>query len=288
MSRFNEYGKIERMAIRPANEAFRDQKQIENEWVGLRFYRSVDREEALKEYAGLQKIFIDAGINLDILPSNKNLTLDAIYVRDAAIIAPNGLIMNNMGRASRNNEPAIHGEILGKMGIKILGSIESPGKLEGGDFIWINDTAAAVGLGPRTNQAGINQLKAFLGEDVDLFVEELKEPDHPDDVFHLMSMISPVDKDLAVIYRPLMSDRFIQWLDGHGIKFVEVPEAEFLPMACNVLAIAPREVVALDNLPLTNALMKEAGCKVHTYKGDEISRQGEGGPTCLTRPLVRI
>lgn len=287
MSRFNEYGKIKRMAIRPAANAFRTQEQIEREWEDLRFYRSVDVNEAKKEYDAFQKIFEDAGIELDILPANENLTLDSIYVRDAAVIAPNGLIMNNMGRDSRNNEPSIHGEILGANGVEILGSIEAPGKLEGGDFIWINDTAAAVGLGPRTNQAGIDQLKAFLGDDVDLFVEQLKEPDHPDDVFHLMSMISPVDEDLSVIYRPLMSDRFIEWLEDHGMKFVEVPEEEFIPMACNVLAIAPREVVALDNLPLTKARMEEAGCKVHTYKGDEISRQGEGGPTCLTRPLVR-
>ncbi|MTI10040.1 dimethylarginine dimethylaminohydrolase family protein [Curvivirga aplysinae] len=287
MSKFNEFGKIERMAIRPAPNAFKSQAQADAEWEDLRFHQNVDVNEAYNEYEAFKKIFTDANIQLDELPANDDLTLDAIYVRDAAIIAPNGLILMNMGRVSRNNEPKIHGEILGSSGVNILGEIKAPGKVEGGDFIWVNEKAAAIGLGPRTNQEGIDQLKAHLGDEVDLFVCPLPDPSHPDDVFHLMSMISPVAEDLAVIYRPLMPDDFIKWLEGHGIGFVEVPEEEFLPMACNVLAIAPREVVMLDKLPLTKGLLEDAGCKVHTYKGDEISRKGEGGPTCLTRPLVR-
>lgn len=287
MSAFNEYGKIERMAIRTAPNAFRSQEQADAQWQDLRFYENVNVDESYKEYENFKNIFVSAGIALDELPANDSLTLDSIYVRDAAIISPKGLILMNMGRASRNNEPKIHGDVLRASGIETLGEIKSPGKVEGGDFIWINEKAAAIGLGPRTNQEGIDQLKALLGEDVDLFVCPLPAPSHPDDVFHLMSMISPVAEDLAVIYRPLMPDSFIAWLEGHGIGFVEVPEEEFIPMACNVLAIAPREVVMLDKLPLTKALMEEAGCTVHTYKGDEISRKGEGGPTCLTRPLVR-
>ena len=151
----------------------------------------------------------------------------------------------------------------------------------------MNEKACAVGLGPRTNAEGIAQLKALLGDDVDVHVVPLPAPDHPEDVFHLMSMISPLDKDLALIYRPLMPESFITWLEGHGIKFVEVPEAEYIPMGCNVLALGPRDVLMLDGLPGTKAAMEAAGCTVQTYKGDEISRKGEGGPTGLTSPLMR-
>ena len=115
----------------------------------------------------------------------------------------------------------------------------------------------------------------------------LPAPSHPDDVLHLMSIISPVDKDLAVIYRPFMPASFIEWLERLGIKFVEVHEEEYLLMGCNVLAISPRSVIMLENLPKIKKDLQEVGCTVQTYKGIEISRKGEGGPTCLTRPLQR-
>jgi len=130
-------------------------------------------------------------------------------------------------------------------------------------------------------------LQTLLGVDVDLHVVPLPEPDHPEDVFHLMSMISPLDKNLALIYRPLMPEGFLSWLRDHDIGFVDVPEDEFLPMGCNVLALAPREILMLEGLPQTRAQLEANGCTVHTYKGTEISRKGEGGPTCLTRPLSR-
>jgi N-dimethylarginine dimethylaminohydrolase len=159
--------------------------------------------------------------------------------------------------------------------------------LEGGDFIWIDKHHAAVGLGPRTNREGIRQLQAILGDEVDLHVVDLPEPEHPDDVLHLMSIISPLDQDLALIYRAFMPKSFILWLQNLGIDFVDVPEEEYLPMGCNVLAFGPRKVVMLENLPGVKSGLEAAGCVVTTYKGLEISRKGEGGPTCLTRPLVR-
>lgn len=284
---FNEYGRIIEMAIRPAQSAFRNQEKATAEWQDLRFHAEPDVEAAFQEYDALVSIYKEAGISLHVLPPEDKLTLDAIYVRDAAIVSPKGLILCNMGRDSRNNEPEIHGQTLSPKGFNILGRISAPGKVEGGDFIWLNETAAAVGLGPRTNEEGIRQLHGLLGDDVDLHIVPLPAPDHPDDVFHLMSMISPVDAGLSVIYRPLMPQSFLDWLEGHGMSYVEVPEEEFLPMGCNVLAIAPREVVMLDRLPETKRRLESAGCKVHVYKGDEISRKGEGGPTCLTRPLVR-
>ena len=116
---------------------------------------------------------------------------------------------------------------------------------------------------------------------------ELPDPEHPDDVLHLMSIISPIDKNLALIYRAFMPESFILWLQNLGIDFVDVPEEEYLPMGCNVLAFGPRKVVMLENLPGVKSGLEAAGCSVTTYKGLEISRKGEGGPTCLTRPLVR-
>ena len=192
-----------------------------------------------------------------------------------------------MGRASRTAEGSRNAEVFSLSGFKVRGRVEAPGTLEGGDFIWLDEKTAAVALGPRTNQAGIEQLHDLLGRDVELHVVPLPNPDHPDDVLHLMSIISPVDRNLAVIYRPMMPAAFSEWLAAKGIDFVEVPEAEFLPMGCNVLALGPRCILMLENLPITKAGLGAAGCVVETYTGLELSRKGEGGPTCLTRPLLR-
>ena len=121
-----------------------------------------------------------------------------------------------------------------------------------------------------------------------MHVVNLPDPEHPDDVLHLMSIISPLDKDLALIYKPFMPDTFINWLSNLGIKFVEVPDAEYTLMGCNVLATSPRSIIMLEELPEVSAELEKAGCKIKSYKGLEISRKGEGGPTCLTRPLLRI
>jgi N-dimethylarginine dimethylaminohydrolase len=193
-----------------------------------------------------------------------------------------------MGRSSRTPEAKINYSSLKDLGCGIAGVIKAPGTLEGGDFIWIDKNHAAVGLGPRTNQDGIKQLKKILGNDVDLHVVPLPEPNHPDDVLHLMSIISPLDKDLALIYEPLMPQTFIDWLHKRSIELITVNEKEYHLMGCNVLATAPREIIMLEKLPKVQSLLEEAGCKIRTYKGDEISRKGEGGPTCLTRPIKRV
>ena len=221
------------------------------------------------------------------LPSSNKLTLDSIYTRDSILISKEGLILCNMGRSSRTPEALENFNTLKAHGYKIAGQIKSPGTLEGGDFIWIDDQHAAVGLGPRTNKEGIHQLKKLLGSSVELHVVDLPKPSHPDDVLHLMSIISPLDKDLALIYRPFMPESFINWLDALGIKFVEVSDAEYILMGCNVLATSPRSIIMLEHLPEVQSGLERAGCKIRMYKGMEISRKGEGGPTCLTRPLER-
>lgn len=295
MAAFNEYGQIRTLAVRTVEQAFVDDERLDREWQALRFHSRPQLAAAQSEH----RIFVDIlrkhGADVICLNGSDKLTLDSIYTRDALIVSPGGLILCNMGRQSRCSEPKLNAEQLAETGIPILGQIDEPGTVEGGDFIWLDNNNAAVGLGPRTNQQGIEQLQALLHTRADtqtrtqinLHIVPLPAPQHPDDVFHLMSMISPLDKDLALIYRPLMPDSFCSALDKLGIQFVDVPEAEFLPMACNVLATGPRRVVMLDQLPETQSRLEAAGCDVTTYCGDEISRKGEGGPTCLTRPLIR-
>ena len=287
MAVFNEYSLLTQVAIRSPLNSFLTDEKLSNEWQDLRFHSKPELKESINEFIEFRKLLLNNEIKIIDLPQAKGLTIDSIYTRDSILISPKGLILCNMGRASRTPEARDNYEHLKLQGYQIAGEILAPGTLEGGDFIWLSDTKAAVGLGPRTNQNGIDQLRKILGDTVDLHEVPLPEPTHPDDVLHLMSIISPLDKDLALIYRPLMPLSFIQWLEQFGIKFVEVDEAEYLLMGCNVLATSPRSVIMLENLPGVQRNLQNAGCDVQTYKGIEISRKGEGGPTCLTRPLKR-
>ena len=286
MFKFDEYSTIAQVAVRSATNAFVSQDKLAAEWEALRFHAKPDMAIAVSEYdTFLSLLDFDEVIEL---PAADCLTIDSIYTRDSILVSPKGLILCNMGRASRTPESAQNAAVYVQLGHTIAGQITAPGSLEGGDFIWLDEHHAAVGLGPRTNEEGIRQLQDILGPEVELFVVKLPDPGHPDDVLHLMSIISPLDSDLALIYRPFMPQDFIQWLEQQGMKFVDVPEEEYLPMGCNVLAIAPRSVLMLENLPGVKAGLETAGCNVATYAGLEISRKGEGGPTCLTRPLQRI
>jgi N-dimethylarginine dimethylaminohydrolase len=287
MPRYDEYSKITQVAIRSADKAFVSEEKLQQEWQPLRFHSKPELNEAVLEYAGFLDLLAGQGTDIVALDQADNLTIDSIYTRDSILVSPEGLILCNMGRGSRTPEAAINARAYEALGHKIAGQITAPGTLEGGDFIWLDQTHAAVGLGPRTNADGIRQLKDILGPDIELHIVPLPEPNHPDDVLHLMSIISPLDQDLALIYRPFMPRSFIEWLEQLGIQFVEVPDDEYEIMGCNVLAIAPRQAIMLENLPGVKTGLENAGVNVATYKGIEISRKGEGGPTCLTRPLER-
>lgn len=288
MNVLNEYSQLKEVAIRSPLFSFINNGKLLREWKALRFHSKPDFNQAIIEYNYFKDLLQNDGISIIDLPSSKLLTIDSIYARDSIVISKKGLILCNMGRSSRTPEASENFNSLKSHGYKIAGQIKSPGTLEGGDFIWIDDQHAAVGLGPRTNKEGIRQLKKLLGSSVELHVVDLPKPSHPDDVLHLMSIISPLDKNLALIYRPFMPYTFINWLSELDISFVEVSDEEYPLMGCNVLATSPRSIIMLEGLTGVQSELKKSGCKIRTYKGIEISRKGEGGPTCLTRPLKRI
>ena len=287
MNILNEYSRISEVAIRSPISSFVNNKKITHEWELLRFHAKPDLKKAISEYNFFKSLLEEDEIKIIELPPSDKLTLDSIYTRDSILLSKSGLILCNMGRSTRTPEAKENFKTLSNNGYKIAGEIKSPGTLEGGDFIWIDSKNAAVGLGPRTNSEGIRQLKEILGSKINLQIVKLPDPNHPDDVLHLMSIISPLDKNLAVIYKPLMPESFLNWLTKLGIKFVEVSETEYPLMGCNILATSPRSIIMLENLPLIKNKLMKAGCKIRCYKGNEISLKGEGGPTCLTRPLIR-
>jgi N-dimethylarginine dimethylaminohydrolase len=284
---FNEYGELRRVALRHARDAFSATGRRADEWRALNFTAAPDVGLAAVQYDAFREIFRASGARIEELPHEENLTLDAIYVRDASILTPRGVVLCRMGKPARQEEPAAQRRAFEALGVAMAGRIEPPGQIEGGDVVWFDERTVAVGRGYRTNDAGIDQLRAILGPAVEVTVVPLPHYRGPADVFHLMSIVSPVAVDLAVVYSPLMPVPFREWLCGRGIRLVEVPHEEFDSMGANVLAIAPRRCVMLDGNPVTRARLEAAGAHVSVYDGSEISVKGGGGPTCLTRPLER-
>lgn len=214
---------------------------------------------------------------------------DAIFVHDPAIVADAGAVLLRMGKPLREGEEAALGAAFERAGVPILGRLEGAARAEGGDLLWLDERTLAAGVGFRTNAEGVRQLQVILGpHGVTVMPVELPWYQGPAACLHLMSLISLVAERLAVVYPPLMSVPFVQELERRGVALIEVPEAEFLTMATNVLALAPGELLMLEGNPVTQARLAVAGCEVRTYVGREISLKAEGGATCLTRPVLRI
>ena len=284
----SEYLKIQCVYIKPIKNAFVSDNHISEQWKALNYLSRPYFDNALEEYDGFQKYFIDHKIDIKHFPFDQNVKIDSLYCRDASIATDFGMIICNMGKGGRMNEPQSHIEVYKEKNIPILGIIEAPGTLEGGDVAWLNKKTLAVGHTYRTNMKGIAQLKKLLEpKGITVIVAELPHYKGKNDVFHLMSILSPVDKDLAVVYSPLMPIKFRNELLSRGFELVEVPDEEFESMGCNVLAIAPRQCLMVAGNTKTQELLENAGCQVNTYKGEEISLKGGGGPTCLTRPMQR-
>lgn len=281
-------GVLERLLLKHARDAFGSPAAIAAEWRPLNFTAEPDYGLALAQYDRFIELLRASGTAIDFLPAAAGTGLDSIYVRDASIVSDRGTILCRMGKPARAGEPSAQTSAFNALGLPILGSIEAPGTLEGGDVAWLGPRTIAVGRGYRTNDDGIRQLRALLGDAIDeMIVVALPHWRGPADVFHLMSIISPVDRDLAVVYSPLMPVPFRERLLDLGIALVDVPDDEFDSMGANVLAIAPRRCVMVSGNPVTRARLEQAGAEVMEYEGSEISLKGGGGPTCLTRPLLR-
>ncbi|WP_339786904.1 arginine deiminase family protein [uncultured Imperialibacter sp.] len=284
----SEFGEINRLVIKPASNAFSSDKKIAREWQKLNYLKAPNFVLANEEYENFERVLKDTGTELLHLPVGEGLSIDSLYCRDASVATDFGMIICRMGKEARAGEPKAQKKFFADNKIAILGEIIAPGTLEGGDIVWLDNKTLAVGHTYRTNLEGIAQLKAMLEpKGIEVVVAELPHYRGPSDVFHLMSILSPVDKNLAVVYSPLMPISFRNLLLERGFQLVEVPEEEFDSMGCNVLALAPRRCLMVEGNPITEKRLRDAGCEVTTYNGHEISVKGGGGPTCLTRPIFR-
>jgi len=254
-------------------------------WREYGWRRRPDPVRIAEEHEALVALLDQAGVEV-VVGEPLDAALDAIYVHDPAAVTENGAILLRPGKELRQVEVDAIGRDLEAARVPVLAKLDAPATAEGGDMLWLDDRTLVVGRGYRTNDAGIAALRDALPE-VEVIAVDLPHFHGRDEVMHMLSLISPLAEDLAVVYPPLIPVRLVELLEERGIAFVEVPDDEFETMACNVLALGPRVALALGGNRETRRRLEAAGVQVLVYSGDELSRKGDGGPTCLTRPLVR-
>lgn len=285
----SEVGRLTHVLLKRPESAFLSQEHLDAHWEEFGYLGRPDFDLAVKEYRVFEDLLSSTVPNIHYLGDSPPTGLDSLYVRDGLLITDRGAVILNMGKVQRSAEPPAARGLLSRIGIPVLGEIEPPGCVEGGDVVWFDRSTLAVGLGYRTNDEGIRQLRSLLADFVsDVLVVPLPHWKGPGDVLHLMSLISPVDVDLSLVFSPLLPVSFREWLLARSIRLLEVPEQEFPSMGGNVLAVAPRDVILLEGNPRTRRALEDAGATVREYVGTQISHLGSGGPTCLTRPLCRL
>jgi len=214
--------------------------------------------------------------------------VDATFVRDAGLVTGHGAVLFQMAKPGRAGEPALLGASLAAAGVPITAELTGTARADGGDILWLDADALLVGRSYRTNAEGVRQLRELLGaEGVRVTSVDMPHDRGPDHVLHLTSIISPVADDLAVVYPPLAPVPLMEELAARGVRVVAVPAPEYANMGCNVLAVRPGVVVMVAGNLRTQAALESAGCEVHVYEGSDISVKGDGGPTCLTAPILR-
>ncbi|VAW32237.1 NG,NG-dimethylarginine dimethylaminohydrolase 1 [hydrothermal vent metagenome] len=244
--------------------------------------------EAQQEHNAFVNLLRAAGVEVVYHDGELPDHADAIYVHDPTLVTHDGVIVLQMGKPLRQGEEVAQTAVFQKLGIPIHYTLYGDARAEGGDLLWLDEKTLAVGQGFRTNAAGLAQLRQAVPSDVEIIPVQLPYYEGEAACLHLMSFISVVDVDVAVVYLPLMPVPFYQLLKERGFRLVEVPDEEFLTMGPNVLALSPGECIMLENNPVTKQRLEAAGCQVQTYRGNEISLKAEGGATCLTRPILRI
>ena len=248
------------------------------------FLRPVDLERARREHDGLVETLDGLGATVDVLDVETD-DPDLVYTFDPLIISDRGAIPLRPGKANRAGEPRILEAWTSAAGIPTVGRIEAPGSIEGGDTFWLRPDLLCIGRTLRTNESGARGLAEIVGGDVRIF--DVPYWRGPAELVHLLSVISPVADDVAVVYMPLLPVGLWELLGELGDRLVEVPEEEFPTLGCNVLAVRPGVVVVADGNAVTRRGLEAAGCEVHAIPLGEIGQNGSGGPTCLTRPILR-
>ncbi len=290
-SRFNGHSMVdvlERVLVCSPQSAGWNRPNIADRWQELGFNHAPDFFTAQSQHEALCSELKAAGAEVVELSPAADLSLDAVYTHDASLATDHGLIVMRPGKANRIAEGARHGSFCATLDIPTLGTISPPGSTEAGDIVWLDSETLLVGHGYRTSASGIQQMRTLLAPyGVEVISAPLPYGPGPSACLHLMSLISLLDDHTAIVDLPCLAVETVELLKSRGFKFVEIDSSERETLACNVLALGNKRLLAIEENRKTNARLRQAGFDVRTFPGSEICINGSGGPTCLTRPLLR-
>jgi arginine deiminase len=276
------------VVVKRPEEAFRSAEVIEAEWKDLAYARPPDLNRASQDHQRFVSLLSDAGATVLRLPADERTGLDSIYTHDPVLITNHGAVIFQTGKPARRGEGLAFADAFKEWDVPILGFVDGTGTAEAGDMVWLDRQTLLVGRGFRTNASGLESLAVLLRPlGITVIPVQLPYWNGPQDVLHLMSFISLVDDDLAVVHRRILPVAIFELLNERGVQLVDVHDEEYHSLGCNVLALSGRNVVMVRGNPITRARLEAAGCRVSEFDGDEICVPGAGGPTCLTRPLLR-
>ncbi len=277
-----------RVIVKRPSEAFGSHEQIDSQWNALGYSAPPDLGAACREHEALVGVLQRENVEVLTLPADARTGLDSLYTHDPGLITDEGMIVFQTGKLARRGEGPALAAALVSWGVPVFGTLDGEATAEGGDLVWLDRETLLAGRGFRTNASGIARLRELLSP-LGVRVMEVPLPygDGPDECLHLMSFMSLLDDDLAVVSRSLMPVPLFEYLTARGIELIDIPVNEYRTQACNVLAVAPRRVVMLAGNPVTRVRLEAVGCEVTEIVGEEISLKGAGGPTCLTRPVWR-
>jgi len=251
-------------------------------------WRQPDLAALITEHEAFTELLTSLGCQVHTAASLDGL-VDAVYMHDPMIMTPHGAILLRMAKPIRNPEPKYCGADLVRLGVPILGELTTPAYADGGDKVWLDAKTLLIGHGYRTNTAGIEQIRGLLTPfGVTVCAFDLPHFMGRDAVLHLMSVLSPISHDLAVVYEPLAPVRMLALLESRGISWLAVSESEMMTQGGNILTIRPNVVVLAAGNPEIEARLRGRNVEVHLFHGENVAVRGDGGPTCLTAPLQRL
>ncbi len=290
-TRFNGHsmvGALERVMVCSPRTAGWNQPDRTAHWQELGFQHAPDFEQAQAQHEFLCRELKSAGAEILEMPGASDLSLDAVYAHDASLPTDYGLIVMRPGKPNRVAEGPRHSSFCETLDVPTLGTVTSPGTTEAGDILWLDSKTLLIGHGYRTNAAGIQQIRALLApKSIEVLSAPLPYGPGPSACLHLMSLISLLDDHTALVDLPWLAVETVELLKSRGFKFIEIDHSERDTLACNVLALGNNRLLAIEENRNTNARLRNNGFDVRTFPGSEICINGSGGPTCLTRPLVR-
>jgi N-dimethylarginine dimethylaminohydrolase len=257
-------------------------------WEKLGYRHRPDLETAAEQHRKLTEILEANGVEVIALPAGPGLSMDAVYAHDASFMTDFGAIVMDMGKLTRGAEAGHQEKFYEALDIPIFGIIEPPGTTEAGDMVWLDEKTLLVGRGFRTSEFGIEQLHAFFHpKGVEVISAHLPYGSGPSTCLHLMSLMSVLDERTVLVDKEWLSVPTVELVEGYEFQMIDIDTSERDTMACNVLALGGKRLVALEENPKTNTRLREHGFRVETFPGSELCQNGGGGPTCLTRPLLR-